>query len=75
MKIYIIRHGQIPHNVNTIDEDLIEIGIEQAKELKEKIENINFDIIICFIRAKHTAEIIMDQAKVSNCFLKEFIIF
>lgn len=31
----------------TNDEDLIELGIEQAKELKEKIKNINFDIIIC----------------------------
>jgi len=36
------------------------LGIEQAKKLKEKIKNINFDIITCspLNRAKHTAEIV-----------------
>ncbi len=64
MKIYIVRHGQVPHNAlgqyNIVDEDLTELGIEQAKKLKEKIKNINFDIIICspLNRAKHTAEIV-----------------
>lgn len=82
MKIYIVRHGQVPHNAlgqyNTIDEDLTELGIEQAKELKEKIKNINFDIIMCspLNRAKHTAEIINinnndiiydDRIKERNC--------
>lgn len=32
MKIYIVRHGQVPHNVlgqyNIVDEDLTELGIE-----------------------------------------------
>lgn len=62
----------------TNDEDLIELGIEQAKELKEKIKNINFDIIICspLNRVKHTAEIINinnneiiydDRIKERNC--------
>lgn len=82
MKIYIVRHGQVPHNAlgqyNIIDEDLTELGIEQANELKEKIKNINFDIIICspLNRAKHTAEIINinnneiiydDRIKERNC--------
>ena len=64
MKIYIVRHGQVPHNAlgqyNIVDEDLTELWIEQAKKLKEKIKNINFDIIICspLNRAKHTAEIV-----------------
>lgn len=64
MKVYIVRHGQVPHNAagqyNTEDEDLTELGIEQAMELKEKIKNINFDIIISspLIRARHTANII-----------------
>lgn len=64
MKVYIVRHGQVPHNVlkkySNENEDLNEIGVQQANELKEKIYNIDYDIIISspLIRAKHTAEII-----------------
>lgn len=64
MKVYIVRHGEVPHNAlkqyNIIDEDLTEVGIKQAEELREEIKEINFDIIISspLIRAKHTAEII-----------------
>lgn len=64
MKIYIVRHGEVPHNVlkqyNNENEDLNENGIRQANELKEKIGNINYDIIISspLLRAKHTAQII-----------------
>lgn len=64
MKIYIVRHGQVPHNAlkqyNTTDEDLTDLGIKQAVELKDKIKDMKFDIIICspLNRAKHTAEII-----------------
>ena len=64
MKVYIVRHGQVPHNVlkqyNSIDEDLTEEGIKQAKALREIINNMKFDIIISspLIRAIHTAEII-----------------
>ncbi len=36
MRIYIVRHGQVPHNAlgqyNTDDEDLTEVGINQAEE-------------------------------------------
>lgn len=64
MKIYIVRHGEVPHNAlkqyNNENEDLNENGIRQANELKEKIKNINYDIIISspLLRAKHTAQII-----------------
>lgn len=64
MKIYIVRHGQVPHNAlkmySNENEDLNEIGIKQAEDLKNKIENLNFDIIISspLIRAIHTANII-----------------
>ena len=64
MKVYIVRHGQVPHNAlkqyNTTDEDLTELGIQQAQELRDKIKNVKFDLIICspLNRAKHTAEII-----------------
>lgn len=64
MKIYIVRHGQVPHNAlkqyNNQNEDLTKLGIKQAEELKEKIKNIDYDIIISspLVRAIHTAEII-----------------
>lgn len=64
MKIYLVRHGEVPHNAlrqyNNEDEDLNEIGIEQAKKLRDKIQNIDYDIIISspLIRAKHTTDII-----------------
>lgn len=64
MKVYIVRHGEVPHNAlkqyNNQNEDLTEIGIKQAEELKEKIKNIDYDIIISspLVRARHTAEII-----------------
>lgn len=69
MKVYIVRHGQTHHNTldqyNTADDDLTELGIKQAIELKNKIKNIDFDIIISspLIRAKHTANIINSNNK------------
>ena len=69
MKVYIVRHGQVPHNAlkkySNENEDLNEIGVQQANELKEKIYNIDYDIIISspLIRAKHTAEIINVNSK------------
>lgn len=82
MRVYIVRHGQVPHNAlhqyNTTDEDLTEYGVSQAVELSEKIKNIDFDIVISspLLRAKHTAEIISknrrkitfdDRIKERNC--------
>ena len=64
MKIYIVRHGEVPHNAlkqyNSEDEDLNEKGISQAEALKDKIKDIDYDIIISspLIRARHTADII-----------------
>lgn len=64
MKLYIVRHGEVPHNAlkqyNNENEDLNENGIRQANELKEKIRSINYDIIISspLLRARHTAQII-----------------
>ncbi len=70
MKVYIARHGEVPHNAfkiyNRRDEDLTNHGIEQAEELKKKIEGMEFDIIISspLLRAKHTAEIITNNKKI-----------
>ena len=64
MIVYIVRHGEVPHNAlrqyNNKDEDLNAQGIFQANELRNKIMNIDYDIIISspLIRAKHTAQII-----------------
>ena len=69
MKVYIIRHGEVPHNAlkqyNNENEDLTKKGIKQAEELREKIKTIDYDIIICspLIRAKHTAKIINVKEK------------
>ena len=70
MKVYFVRHGQVLHNVlgkyNTADEDLTEVGIEQAVELREKIKDYNFDVIISspLLRARHTAEIIANNKEI-----------
>ena len=64
MKVYIVRHGQVPHNAlkqyNTNNEDLNELGIKQAQELRDKIKDMKFDIIISspLIRTRHTTDII-----------------
>ena len=61
MKIYIVRHGQTKCNVENkyncrLDEDINEMGIEQAKQAREKVKKINIDLIICspMKRTKHT---------------------
>lgn len=64
MKVYIVRHGQTVANSlkihNTEKEELTELGIKQAGELRDKIKDIDFDIIISspLRRAVHTADII-----------------
>ncbi|HIT21618.1 MAG TPA: histidine phosphatase family protein [Candidatus Scybalousia intestinigallinarum] len=69
MKVYIARHGQVLHNLleqyNTNNEDLTPLGITQAEELKEKIKEYNFDIVISspLLRALHTANIINVKKK------------
>lgn len=70
MRVYIVRHGEVSSNVlqqyNTADEDLTKLGFAQAKELRNKIKNIKFDIIICspMVRTKHTANIININNKI-----------
>lgn len=69
MKIYLIRHGEVNHNLHRLynreDEDLNKTGIKQVEELKEKIKNIEYDFIISspLTRAKHTANIINIENK------------
>ena len=64
MKIYLVRHGEVNHNLykkySTEDEDLNETGVKQAFTLREKIKDLDFDIIISspLMRTTHTAKII-----------------
>lgn len=65
MNLYVVRHGQVPSNVEGIvsgcnDEKLTEKGVAQANEIKNKLLNIKFDIVYSspVDRAKQTAEII-----------------
>ena len=47
MKVYIIRHGEVPHNAlkqyNNENEDLTKKGVKQAEELREKIKIIEIE--------------------------------
>lgn len=71
MKVYVMRHGLTDWNLNNKiqgqkDTELNEIGIQQAKEAREKFNSYNFDLIICspLKRAKSTAEIINQNKNV-----------
>ena len=65
MKLYVIRHGQTNCNREykyncRLDEDINEVGIKQAEEAREKLKNLDIDLIICspMLRTRHTCEII-----------------
>lgn len=67
MKLYIIRHGQTDWNLEgkaqgQVDVPLNDTGINQARELKEKLASYDFDVCYCspLKRAVQTAEIIVD---------------
>lgn len=65
MKLYVARHGQTQANVEHLfngrnQRDLTDIGIEQAKELSNKIKELDINYIYCspLKRTIHTAEIL-----------------
>lgn len=72
MKIYYVRHGQTDWNLakkmqgGQTERPLNETGIKQAEETRKKLENINYDIVICspMNRAKQTSDIIVQGKKV-----------
>lgn len=69
MLIYIVRHGEVNHNLLKIysneNEDLNFNGIKQAERLRNKIKDLDYDIIMSspLKRAIHTANIINIKKK------------
>lgn len=67
MKIYLVRHGETTGNLNdfyqTAETPLTKTGIDQAKNVANRLKNIKIDIIYSstHLRAKNTAEIISKQ--------------
>ena len=68
MKLYVMRHGEtLPNTMHLItgkqECDLTKNGIKQAKEVKEKFHNINFDVILTspLSRARITASTIVNK--------------
>ena len=65
MNLYILRHGFTMLNKERkyngqVDEDLLLEGIEQAKEAREELKDMDFDVIYCspLLRTKHTCDIV-----------------
>lgn len=65
MNLYVIRHGQTDCNKNRkynglFNEDINEIGVEEAKKAGESVKNLDIDLIICspLKRTKHTCELV-----------------
>ena len=65
MEIYVVRHGRVPSNDLKIiggrgNEELTEVGIEQAKCVRDKLKDVDFSAIFSsnVRRAVQSAEII-----------------
>lgn len=67
MKLYLVRHGETPGNVQnfyqTAETPLTENGIEQAKKVSERFvgQKIDFIYSSTHLRARHTSQIISDK--------------
>lgn len=80
MKLYVARHGQTVFNAadkisGVTDVELTEQGIEQARELAEKLVDKKIDIIISspMKRAVKTANIIAERCKIGVVIDKRLI--
>ena len=76
MEVKFVRHGQTDLNYpvrrmqGISDCDLNSNGIKQAENIRDKLANEDFDIIISspLKRARHTAEIINEQKRIDIIF-------
>lgn len=71
MNLYVVRHGQVPSNIEGIisgwnDEELTEKGILQANQIRDKLQNIQFNVVYSspVHRAKQTAMIIAPENQI-----------
>jgi probable phosphoglycerate mutase len=71
MNLYVVRHGQVPSNVEKIisgcsDEKLTKKGIEQAEKIKNDLSGINFDVVYSspVYRAVETTKIIVPNNEI-----------
>ncbi len=65
MNLYVIRHGRTNNNDANFfngrnDEDINEIGVEQAIKASDDVRKLDIDLIICspMKRTKHTMELV-----------------
>ena len=72
MKIYFCRHGQTTGDVEDryggdYDDHLTELGLESSRELAEKLQGKNIEVIFSspLLRAKETAKCIQDKLGVA----------
>ena len=72
MKIYLVRHGETDWNQAGLLQGQTDIalnaqGLEQAREAAERLKEVPFEIAFCspLIRAKRTAETIIDDRKIT----------
>lgn len=71
MNLYVVRHGQVPSNVEGIisgwnNEGLTPKGIEQATQIKNQLQYTKFDAVYCspIVRAMQTAQIVAPQNEI-----------
>ena len=76
--IYVVRHGETNWNLEnqtqgSIDIELNETGIKQAKKVKDEFTNIKLDVVLCSTlnRCKSTAKIICEGREVPIIEMKE----
>lgn len=71
MELYVVRHGEVPSNIEGIlsgwsEEKLTKKGIKQAKQARKLVKKIKFDAIYAspIERTKETAEIIEPKREI-----------
>ena len=79
MVLYVVRHGETDFNIQkrycgSTDIPLNKKGLEQAKQLSEKLTEVHFEIIVTssLMRARQTAEIISEFSNVPLVISNEF---
>lgn len=71
MNLFVIRHGQVPSNIEGIisgwnDEELTDKGISQANQIRNQLQNIQFDAVYSspIKRARQTAMMVAPKNEI-----------